>query len=135
MAAAERATVGLRGLPWVLAALAFALGPHVPFLPAWVSLLVLAKYGLYPLHHSGTNLDTDWLYRKPGAALLRDLEHERASAWSVMTATIARCADSLTHRVRAYHTPDSQLGRSWPTGTMALWTTILLAAYLILSYV
>ena len=33
---------GMRGLPWVLAALASAVAPHVPHLPAWVSLLLLA---------------------------------------------------------------------------------------------
>jgi len=38
----ERAPVGLRGLPWVLSALAVAIAPHLPFLPLWVSLLVLA---------------------------------------------------------------------------------------------
>jgi protein-glutamine gamma-glutamyltransferase len=32
----------LRGLAWVLAALAAAVGPHVPHLPAWVTLLLLA---------------------------------------------------------------------------------------------
>ena len=32
----------LRGLDWVLAALAAAVGPHVPNLPAWVTLLLLA---------------------------------------------------------------------------------------------
>ena len=32
----------LRGLDWVLAALAAAVGPHVPNVPAWVTLLLLA---------------------------------------------------------------------------------------------
>jgi transglutaminase-like putative cysteine protease len=42
MAAPERAEAGLRGLPWVIAALAAALAPHVPFLPAWATLLLVA---------------------------------------------------------------------------------------------
>ena len=32
----------LRGLNWVMAALAAAVGPQVPHLPAWVTLLLLA---------------------------------------------------------------------------------------------
>ena len=32
----------MRGLPWVLAALGSAVAPHLPHLPAWVSLLLLA---------------------------------------------------------------------------------------------
>ena len=42
MAALERVEPGLRGLPWVIAALAAALAPHVPFLPAWATLLLVA---------------------------------------------------------------------------------------------
>ena len=34
-----------------------------------------------------------------------------------------------------HHGPDGILGRTWPTGTMALWATLMLGAYLILSYV
>jgi len=32
----------MRGLPWVLGALAAAVAPHVPFLPGWISLLIAA---------------------------------------------------------------------------------------------
>ncbi len=42
MGTAERAGPGLRGLPWVIAALGAALAPHVPFLPAWATLLLVA---------------------------------------------------------------------------------------------
>jgi hypothetical protein len=38
----EHAAASVRGLPWVLGALAAAVAPHVPFLPAWVSLLIVA---------------------------------------------------------------------------------------------
>jgi hypothetical protein len=33
-----------------------------------------------------------------------------------------------------YHGGESVLARSWPTGLMVFWTTIMLAAYLALSY-
>jgi hypothetical protein len=36
--------------------------------------------------------------------------------------------------VEAAHGPGGVLARAWSTGSMALWTTIMLAAYLILSY-
>jgi protein-glutamine gamma-glutamyltransferase len=42
MVAPEPTEPGLRGLPWVVAALGAALAPHVPFLPAWATLLVVA---------------------------------------------------------------------------------------------
>jgi transglutaminase-like putative cysteine protease len=36
----ERPVEPMRGLPWVLGALAAAVAPHVPFLPGWISLLI-----------------------------------------------------------------------------------------------
>ena len=33
------------------------------------------------------------------------------------------------------HGPDGIFGRPWPTGTMPLWTTLMLGAYLLLAYV
>ena len=38
----ERPGELMRGLPWVLGALIAAVAPHVPFLPAWISLLIVA---------------------------------------------------------------------------------------------
>jgi protein-glutamine gamma-glutamyltransferase len=38
----ERPVEPMRGLPWVLGALAAAVAPHVPFLPGWISLLIAA---------------------------------------------------------------------------------------------
>lgn len=42
MAKPEPVATPLRGLGWVLGALAIALVPHIPYLPAWVTLLVIA---------------------------------------------------------------------------------------------
>ena len=38
----ERPVEPMRGLPWVLGALIAAIAPHVPHLPAWISLLIAA---------------------------------------------------------------------------------------------
>jgi transglutaminase-like putative cysteine protease len=42
MQAAEVHVARIRGLPWVLGALAASMAPHVPHLPGWVTLLVVA---------------------------------------------------------------------------------------------
>jgi len=41
----------------------------------------------------------------------------------------------LAGSLRATHGPEGVLGRPLPTGTMALWATVMLGAYLVLSYV
>ena len=42
IAAGKGAMRPVHGLGWVLGALAVAVAPHLPYLPAWVSLLLLA---------------------------------------------------------------------------------------------
>ena len=45
-----------------------------------------------------------------------------------------RSARVIPEGIQQYHGPEGILARTWPTGAMAFWMTIMLAAYLILSY-
>ncbi len=44
-------------------------------------------------------------------------------------------ARALSDGLYRHHGPEGIFGRTWPTGTMAFWTTVMLGAYLILSYI
>lgn len=79
-------------------------------------------------------LDVDWLYRRLGPALVRYSNRigERALA-SIQRASTGG-AWAIATLVRHYHGPEGVLARTWPTGRMAFWTTIMLAAYLVLFY-
>jgi multicomponent Na+:H+ antiporter subunit D len=80
-------------------------------------------------------LDTDWFWRRLGPAALARLDRGADAAWSKLTAGVLFVALSLNNGLRRHHGPDGVLGRTWPTGTMALWATLMLGAYLVLSYV
>jgi len=56
------------------------------------------------------------------------------AGWFGIARTAERGVRQLITGVRRHHGPEGVLGRTWPTGSMAFWTTIMLAAYLILSY-
>ena len=45
-----------------------------------------------------------------------------------------RGASATLESIKRYHGPGGLLARTGPTGTMAFWTTVMLAAYLVLSY-
>ena len=79
-------------------------------------------------------LDVDWLYRKPGALLARRLDRWLEAAWLAVADAVALSARALVGVVERHHGPEGILARTWPTGSMAFWTTIMLAAYLVLSY-
>jgi multicomponent Na+:H+ antiporter subunit D len=79
-------------------------------------------------------LDVDWFYRKPGPLLARRLDRSLEAAWLGLVNASANCGHGVVKAIRRHHGPEGILARTWPTGSMALWSTIMLATYLILSY-
>lgn len=79
-------------------------------------------------------LDVDWLWRRLGRGMLRGLDDVCERAWSALISTAGAAAKAFNGGLYRHHGPDGIFGRSWPTGTMAFWTTVMLGAYLILAY-
>jgi multicomponent Na+:H+ antiporter subunit D len=99
-----------------------------------LAFLWLQLRGLYPPELPGINIDAEWIYRKalPGIAL-----------WIISLAAGAR--DLVLQQVRSKlfrfiaglyrtHGPEGAMARTRPSGYMALWMTILLSAFLLLSF-
>jgi multicomponent Na+:H+ antiporter subunit D len=99
-----------------------------------LAFTVLMRKGLYPPELRSTNLDFDWLYRVPGRGLLVGLEKARIWAWGGIRETGLRGIRDLTDLLRVHHAPGGLFARSWSSGEITLWTAVLLAAFLILSY-
>jgi multicomponent Na+:H+ antiporter subunit D len=78
-------------------------------------------------------LDVDWFYRRLGRNLWNRIDDAADRAWQWLVNAIRSGARRVNDRLRRHHGPEGELGRTWPTGTMAFWTTVMLAAYLILS--
>lgn len=79
-------------------------------------------------------LDADWLWRGIGKALLRWADAVTDLLWAALVDVVNRAARDVVRGILRFHGPEGVLARAWPTGTMALWTAALLAAYLIISY-
>jgi len=97
---------------------------------AWLQLT-----NRYPPELPGVNIDSEWLYRKlmPGfgrwivawAALIRDA-----------ALTQARAGFEGLYRIITHYTgPDGELARSRPSGYVALWMTLMLSAFMVLSFI
>ena len=81
-------------------------------------------------------LDTDWVWRRLGPEVLARVDRRADDIWRRPDRRhIVWAARRLNAGLHHHHGPDGILGRTWPTGTMALWATLMLGAYLILSYV
>jgi multicomponent Na+:H+ antiporter subunit D len=89
---------------------------------------------LYPPELPGVNIDAEWSYRKALPAIGRTALALGRRAREQIVLGGGRWLGSALARLYRHTGPDGALARTWPTGTMAFWTTVLLAMYLILSY-
>ena len=62
------------------------------------------------------------------------LDQSLDTAWLGIAKAAAHGARGLVGVIHEHHAPEGILARTWPTGSMAFWSTIILAAYLALSY-
>ena len=79
-------------------------------------------------------LDVDWFYRALGPALARHLDRAIVSSWNGSLGAGMRALQRIPDGAQRFLGPESALARTWPTGVMAFWTTVMLGVYLILSY-
>ncbi|MGE0697562.1 MAG: Na(+)/H(+) antiporter subunit D [Hyphomicrobiaceae bacterium] len=117
--------------------------PYVPYTPSHVvfqlQLLLFSGLAFFLLlgllkRTLTITLDTDWLWRRAGRALMGGLDDASGKAWEGLAIGTGETARRFVRALYASHGPDGIFGRTWPTGTMALWTTLMLGAYLVLSY-
>lgn len=78
-------------------------------------------------------LDSDWLWRKPGSIASQWLIDCFDNGWTWLVKALSSSVQSTVANLRRSHGPLGLFGRAWPTGTMAFWTTVMLAAFLILG--
>jgi multicomponent Na+:H+ antiporter subunit D len=103
----------------VLAALAFAL---------------LWRAGLFPRDVGATHLDVDWLWRRPGARAVDRVLRGVLFGWSALSERGALAGLLVAEVLYRQHGPTGRLARTRPSGSMALWMTVLLAAFLVFSF-
>ncbi len=99
-----------------------------------LAFAVLMRTGLYPPELRSTNLDSDWTYRHVLPNLVRGVTGAVSRTAARAGSTWAAFFSISVSRIYRYHGPQGILGRTWPTGSMALWAMVLLLGYLLLYY-
>jgi multicomponent Na+:H+ antiporter subunit D len=100
-----------------------------------LAFTMLMRTGIYPPELRSTNLDVDWLYRRLGYRVLMGLNTAATWGWARIAGLADGVVQLFNRQLYNHHGPDGIFGRWWPTGTMAFWTTVMLGAYLLLSYI
>jgi len=92
--------------------------------------------GMYPPELRSTNLDFDWVYRR---AFPTALQHTFSIIWkadnAIRQAFMVRLDQSMAYLSRRYEGPSRMLSRTYPAGSMVMWVAVILATYLLLSFI
>ncbi len=92
--------------------------------------------GMYPPELRSTNLDFDWVYRR---AFPTALQHIFSVIWkannAIRQAFMVRLDQSMAYLSRRYEGPSRLLSRTYPAGSMVMWVAVILATYLLLSFI
>ena len=81
------------------------------------------------------SLDLDWFWRKFGSLLASEFDVRSGLAWQGFASNVNQSVQRIVRTLYRHYGPQGMMARTWPTGLMAFWTTVILAAVLILSYV
>lgn len=146
MAIAAALCIGIGSFPMVLYSILPFQAEYQPYsldhVVAQVQLLFLSalaftllmRTGIYPPELRSTNLDFDWFYRRPGLRLVLAAGSVFERAWQQLVLAASRGFYRAVDGIQRLHGPGGAIARTWQTGSMAFWTTVMLAAYLVLSY-
>lgn len=99
-----------------------------------LAFVLLLRAGLYPLPQRSINLDTDWIYRRGLPRLLAGLRIGYRGFHSASVRHARERGRELQSGLQRHHGPRGALARNWPTGSMVLWVTVMLAGFLIFYY-
>ncbi|OGB06092.1 MAG: Na(+)/H(+) antiporter subunit D [Burkholderiales bacterium RIFCSPHIGHO2_12_FULL_69_20] len=79
-------------------------------------------------------LDTDWLWRRLGAAAAQAVTRTVNQGRKAFDASWSHTVTTLMAAAERRYGPDSRMARPWSTGTMAFAVLVLLLGYLLLYY-
>lgn len=92
--------------------------------------------GMYPPELRSTNLDFDWFYRR---AFPTALQSAFSVIWkadaAIRQAFLIRLNKTLAFISQSYQGPSRLLSRTYPAGSMVMWVAVILATYLLLSFI
>ncbi|MCW8931369.1 MAG: Na(+)/H(+) antiporter subunit D [Gammaproteobacteria bacterium] len=92
--------------------------------------------GMYPPELKSTNLDFEWIYRR---AFPNILQRVFSVIWKTDTAIrqafLLKLNQTLTFLSRINKGTSNLLSHTYPAGSMVMWVAVILATYLILSFI
>ncbi len=89
---------------------------------------------IYPAEIPSVNLDADWVYRRAAVKVTRWTGSVVSGVDRAFRGRVLNTVDRTLRGAFRAHGPRGILARTWPAGSMVLWVSILLAAFLFLQF-
>ena len=89
---------------------------------------------IYPAEIGSVNLDADWVYRRAAVKVTRWTGTAVGAADAAFRGAVVGAVNRALKGAFRAHGPRGVLARTWPAGSMVLWVSILLAAFLFLQF-
>ena len=89
---------------------------------------------IYPAEIRSVNLDADWVYRRAAVRVTRFVGRTVGAADAAVRGVVLGGVGRAMRGAFRSHGPRGVLARSWPAGSMVLWVSILLTAFLFLQF-
>ena len=89
---------------------------------------------IYPAEIRSVNLDADWLYRRAAVRVTRFTGGAVAAVDAAFRGAVVGTVNKGLRGAFRSHGPKGILARTWPAGSMVLWVSIILAAFLLLQF-
>ena len=99
-----------------------------------LAFAVLMRYRLYPPELKSVNIDFDITYRQWFPWLYRWIIGKTTEGWRSILEDLRKGVSRIIAYMFRHHGPGGVLARTWPTGSMTLWSAILLAMLLLIDY-
>jgi len=99
-----------------------------------LAFTVLTRTGIYPPELRSINLDSDWLYRKPGKYIAQKTHALILSAAAGSMSLINESSKTFTAILEMGIGPLSRYARTQSTSSMTFWATLLLGLFMIFYY-
>jgi multicomponent Na+:H+ antiporter subunit D len=94
----------------------------------------LQKTGIYPPELVSTNIDAEWVYRWFAPRVVRTVAVAVHGVDRTFRRLVLGVVGASAWGAGRLYGPAGVLARHWPTGSMVVWVTVLLAAYLLLYF-
>ena len=89
---------------------------------------------IYPAEVRSVNLDADWLYRRAAVRVTRLTAGAVSAVDTAFRGAVVGMVNKGIRGAFRAHGPRGILARTWPAGSMVLWVSIILAAFLLLQF-